>query len=69
MKNSTRTAELLSNPSENYSDLYFLQDLQKKSKHSDRWITCSDCGKTITKQSLSKHQISCHGYEKVGGFK
>ena len=65
MKNSTRVAEILSNPSENYSDLYFLQDLQNASKRSNRFITCSDCGKTITKLRLAKHQISCHGYEKV----
>jgi ribosomal protein S27E len=46
-------------------DLYFLMDLQKTAKHSQRWITCFDCGKTITKQSLAKHQIRCHQYQKI----
>ena len=47
------------------SDQDFLHDIQKRSRRSNRFITCLDCGKTITRQSMVKHQISCHGLKKV----
>lgn len=65
MKNSTRV-EIQSIPSsENYLDQDFLKQLHKGSKRSTRWIVCTSCGKTITKPSMAKHQISCHGFQKI----
>lgn len=62
-----RFAEVASIPaSENYLDQDFLSDIQKRSKKSNRFITCQNCGKTITRSSMVKHQISCHGLQKVG---
>lgn len=65
MKNSA-AVEVCSVPgSENYLDQDFLHGIQKRSRRSNRFITCLDCGKTITRQSMVKHQISCHGLKKV----
>ena len=64
MKNST-AVEVASIPSsENYLDRDFLNDIQKRSKKSNRFITCQACGKTITRSSMVKHQISCHQLQK-----
>lgn len=66
MKNST-AVEVCSVPSsENYLDQDFLKNIQKRSNQSNRFITCLSCGKTITRKSMVKHQINCHGLEKVG---
>lgn len=60
MKNST-AVEVCSDPSsENYLDQDFLKDIQKRSRHSNRWITCTLCGKTITRTNMSKHFLSFH---------
>ena len=61
-----RTVEVASVPaSENYLDQDFLNDIQKRSKKSNRFITCQNCGKTITRSSMVKHQISCHQLQKI----
>ena len=66
MKNSA-AVEVCSIPSsENYLDQDFLKNIQKRSNQSNRFITCLSCGKTITRKSMVKHQINCHGLEKVG---
>lgn len=49
----------------NNLDIAFYQDVQKRSKKSNRWIECTQCGKTITRASMVKHQISCHNLEKI----
>ena len=65
MKNST-AVEVASIPSsENYLDRDFLNDIQKRSKKSNRFITCQACGKTITRSSMVKHQISFHQFQKI----
>lgn len=35
-------------------------ELLKKAKKSNRWITCSLCGKTITKKSIVLHFFAFH---------
>lgn len=35
-------------------------DTLKTSKKSNRWITCSICGKTITKKSMVNHFFAFH---------
>ena len=65
MKNST-AVEVVSIPSsENYLDRDFLNDIQKRSKKSNRFITCQACGKTITRSSMVKHQISCQQLQNI----
>lgn len=63
MKNSTRL-EITSVLSSDYRDFDFIKDIQKKSS-SLRFITCTICGKSITKASMVNHQISHHSIEKL----
>lgn len=45
----------------NYHDLADLKFfLDKRSKKSARFITCSICGKTITKKSMVSHFFNFH---------
>jgi hypothetical protein len=65
VRNST-AVEICSDPSsENYLDTDFLKDIQKRSRKSNRFITCITCGKTITRTNMVKHQISCHDLKKL----
>ena len=65
MKNSS-AVEVCSVPiSENYLDQEFLHEIHKRSRKSNRFITCLNCGKTITRSSMVKHQISCHDMKKL----
>ena len=64
MKNST-CLEITSVPSSDYRDFDFIKDIQKKSKISSRFITCTICGKSITKASMVNHQISHHSIQKL----
>lgn len=41
-------------------DFSVLDDLKKKSKKSNRFVTCSICGKTITKNSMVRHFFAFH---------
>jgi ribosomal protein S26 len=41
-------------------DFSVLDDLRKKGKKSNRFITCSICGKTITKKSMVRHFFVFH---------
>ncbi len=41
-------------------DFSVLHGLNKKSKKSTRWITCSICNKTITKNSMVRHYFAFH---------
>lgn len=60
MKNSV-SVEVCSVPSsENYLDQDFLKDIQKRSRKSNRWITCQLCGKTITRVNMANHFKSFH---------
>ncbi|TCB79072.1 hypothetical protein [Acinetobacter sp. ANC 4173] len=52
LKNSDSSFELL--------DFSVLDDLKKKSKKSNRFITCSICNKTITKNSMVRHFFVFH---------
>ena len=68
MNNST-AVEVCSDPSsENYLDQDFLKDIQNRSRKSGRWITCSLCGKTITRLSMGKHFNNFHA-ENLGAQK
>ncbi|MEG0198943.1 MAG: hypothetical protein RR676_17640 [Acinetobacter sp.] len=42
------------------SDFKTLDTLKKTSKKPNRWITCSICGKTITKKSMVSHFFAFH---------
>jgi hypothetical protein len=42
------------------NELELLGDLRKQSKKSNRFITCSICGKTITKKSMVAHFYNFH---------
>lgn len=46
--------------SELLADFKTLDTLKKTSKKSNRWITCSICGKTITKKSMVNHFFAFH---------
>ena len=46
--------------SELLDDFKALDTLKKTSKKSNRWITCSICGKTITKKSMVNHFFAFH---------
>lgn len=41
-------------------DFKILDSLKKTSKKSNRFITCSICGKTITKKSMVNHFFAYH---------
>lgn len=65
MKNSTAIEVASVSNNENYFDLEFLKNIQKRSKTSNRFITCQLCGKTITRKSMVNHQISFHELSKL----
>lgn len=51
---------IFSNPKPEPLDFTVLHTLNKNSKKSTRWITCSLCGKTITKNSMVRHYFAFH---------
>jgi len=46
-------------------DFTVLDNLKKKTKKSNRFITCSICGKTITKNSMVRHFFTFHSSDEA----